>query len=109
MGGVPVARHDKEHQQATRQRILDTAGRRFKTDGIDGSGVATLTADAGLTNGAFSVDRARSFRREYAGPATSYVRDFDDQLRSALLLEDVHVPHRDLGTPGPARPDRAPG
>jgi len=37
-----VARHDKEHQQATRQRILDTAGRRFKTDGIDGSGVATL-------------------------------------------------------------------
>jgi hypothetical protein len=31
------------------------------------------------------VDRARRFRREYAGPATSYVRDFDDQLRSALL------------------------
>jgi TetR/AcrR family transcriptional repressor of nem operon len=55
MGGVPVARHDKEHQQATWQRILDTAGRSFKTDGIDGSGVATLTADAGLTNGAFSA------------------------------------------------------
>jgi len=50
-----VARHDKEHQQATRQRILDTAGRRFKTAGIDGSGVTTLTADAGLTNGAFSA------------------------------------------------------
>jgi len=48
-----VARYDKEHKQATRQRILDTAGRRFKTDGIDGSGVATLMADAGLTNGAF--------------------------------------------------------
>jgi hypothetical protein len=31
------------------------------------------------------VDRARRFRREYTGPATSYVRDFDDQLRSALL------------------------
>jgi TetR/AcrR family transcriptional regulator, transcriptional repressor for nem operon len=50
---VPVARYDKEHKQATRQRILDTAGHRFKTDGIDGSGVATLMADAGLTNGAF--------------------------------------------------------
>jgi AcrR family transcriptional regulator len=48
-----VARYGKEHKQATRQRILDTAGRRFKTDGIDGSGVATLMADAGLTNGAF--------------------------------------------------------
>jgi TetR/AcrR family transcriptional regulator, transcriptional repressor for nem operon len=29
------------------------AGRRFKSDGIDGSGIATLVADAGLTNGAF--------------------------------------------------------
>jgi TetR/AcrR family transcriptional repressor of nem operon len=48
-----VARYGKEHKQATRRRILDTAGHRFKTDGIDGSGVATLMADAGLTNGAF--------------------------------------------------------
>ena len=48
-----MARYDKEHKQATRQRILDTAGQRLKTDGIDGSGVATLMADAGLTNGAF--------------------------------------------------------
>ena len=55
------------------------------------------------------VDRARRFRREYTGPATSYVRDFDDQLRSALLLDGTHVPHRDLRTPGPARPGRAPG
>ena len=48
-----MARYGKEHKQETRRRILDTAGRRFKTDGIDGSGVATLMADAGLTNGAF--------------------------------------------------------
>src|SRR5215469_17185642 len=46
-------RYDKEHKQATRRRIIETAGRRFKRDGIDGSGVATLMADAGLTNGAF--------------------------------------------------------
>jgi TetR/AcrR family transcriptional repressor of nem operon len=48
-----VARYGKEHKLATRQRIVETAGRRFKRDGIDGSGVATLMADAGLTNGAF--------------------------------------------------------
>ncbi|GHH75134.1 TetR/AcrR family transcriptional regulator [Promicromonospora soli] len=48
-----MARYGKEHKQATRQRIIETAGRRFKQDGIDGSGVATLMADAGLTNGAF--------------------------------------------------------
>jgi AcrR family transcriptional regulator len=48
-----VARYGKEHKAATRQRIIDAAGRRFKSDGIDRSGVATLMADAGLTNGAF--------------------------------------------------------
>ena len=48
-----MARYGTEHKQATRQRIIETAGRRLKRDGIDGSGVATLMADAGLTNGAF--------------------------------------------------------
>jgi TetR/AcrR family transcriptional regulator, transcriptional repressor for nem operon len=48
-----VVRYGKEHKQATRRRIIETAGRRFKRDGIDGSGVATFMADAGLTNGAF--------------------------------------------------------
>jgi AcrR family transcriptional regulator len=46
-------RYSKDHKQATRQRILEAAGRRFKQDGIDGAGVATLMSDAGLTNGAF--------------------------------------------------------
>jgi TetR/AcrR family transcriptional regulator, transcriptional repressor for nem operon len=48
-----VARYSTDHKQATRQRIIETAGRRFKETGIDGSGIATLMSDAGLTNGAF--------------------------------------------------------
>jgi AcrR family transcriptional regulator len=48
-----VARYGKAHKDATRRRIVESAGRRFKRDGIDGSGIATLMADAGLTNGAF--------------------------------------------------------
>jgi len=48
-----MSRYAAEHKQATRRRMIETAGRRFKRDGIDGSGIATLTADAGLTNGAF--------------------------------------------------------
>jgi TetR/AcrR family transcriptional regulator, transcriptional repressor for nem operon len=48
-----MARYGKDHKQATRRRIVAAAGRRLKRDGIDGSGVATLMADAGLTNGAF--------------------------------------------------------
>jgi len=46
-------RYSKDHKQATRQRILEAAGQRFKRDGIDGAGLATVMADAGLTNGAF--------------------------------------------------------
>jgi len=46
-------RYGKDHKQATRQRILEAAGRRFKEDGIDGAGLAAVMSDAGLTNGAF--------------------------------------------------------
>lgn len=46
-------RYGQEHKQMTRQRIVEAAGRRFKRDGIDGSGISTLMKDAGLTNGAF--------------------------------------------------------
>lgn len=48
-----MARYSPEHKEATRRRMIETAGQRFKSNGIDGSGIATLVADAGLTNGAF--------------------------------------------------------
>jgi TetR/AcrR family transcriptional repressor of nem operon len=48
-------RYGNEHKQATRQRIIEMAGRRFKRDGIDGSGISALMQDVGLTNGAFYV------------------------------------------------------
>jgi TetR/AcrR family transcriptional repressor of nem operon len=46
-------RYSKEKKHTTRKRILEAAGRRFKQDGIDGAGVASVMSDAGLTNGAF--------------------------------------------------------
>src|SRR6476646_7868600 len=52
-GACAAVRYGKEHKPETRRRIIETAGRRFKQDGIDGSGVSTLMKDAGLTNGAF--------------------------------------------------------
>ncbi|KQH80546.1 TetR family transcriptional regulator [Mycobacterium gordonae] len=48
-----MARYTAEHKGETRKRILETAGRRFKRDGIDGSGIAAIMSDAQLTNGAF--------------------------------------------------------
>jgi TetR/AcrR family transcriptional regulator, transcriptional repressor for nem operon len=46
-------RYGKDQKQATRRRIVEAAGRRFKQDGIDGAGLAAVMSDAGLTNGAF--------------------------------------------------------
>jgi AcrR family transcriptional regulator len=46
-------RYEKGHKNETRQHIVDVAARRFREDGIAGAGVASLMADAGLTNGAF--------------------------------------------------------
>lgn len=48
-----MARYDRSHKSETRRRIIDNAGQRLKRDGIDGSGIAALMSDVGLTNGAF--------------------------------------------------------
>ncbi len=111
-------RYGKQHKQATRQRILETAGRRFKRDGIDGSGIATLMADAGLTNGAFYAhfaskqelvatavaDQLRNQRESLGTLAPGragveqYVREYlsvqhrdnpDDGCPSAALLDEI--------------------
>lgn len=48
-----MARYPAGHKEQTRERIVRTAARRFRSDGLDGAGVASLMGDAGLTNGAF--------------------------------------------------------
>jgi TetR/AcrR family transcriptional repressor of nem operon len=84
----PMVRYTKEHKQETRQRIIATAGRRLKRDGIDGSGVATLMKDAGLTNGAF-----------YAHFESK------DDLVAAAIADQLHTQHANIvaqADPGPA-------
>jgi AcrR family transcriptional regulator len=81
-----VARYGKQHKQATRQRIIQAAGRRFKRDGIDGSGIATLMADAGLTNGAFYAHFAS--KQELVATAVA------DQLRNQRASLDTLAPGR---------------
>ena len=79
-------RYGKEHKQVTRRRIIQTAGRRFKRDGIDGSGIATLMADAGLTNGAFYAHFAS--KEELVATAVT------DQLRAQRASLSVLAPGR---------------
>jgi TetR/AcrR family transcriptional repressor of nem operon len=83
-----MVRYANEHKQEPRQRIIEAAGRRLKRDGIDGSGVATLMADAGLTNGAF-----------YAHFTSK------DSLVAIAIADQLHTLHANIvaqAQPGPA-------
>jgi len=108
-----MARYGKEHKQATRRRIVEAAGRRLKRDGIDGSGVSALMADAGLTNGAFYahfdskedlvattvVDQLRGQRESYSAQSleeivrgylsTQHRDDTEGGCPSAALLDEI--------------------
>src|SRR6266702_1541737 len=108
-----MARYGKEHKQATRRRIIETAGSRLKRDGIDGSGVATLMADAGLTNGPFYAhfdsqedlvastvaDQLREQRERYSGQSLEEIvrgylsiqhrDDTEGGCPSAALLDEI--------------------
>src|SRR5215213_9770963 len=108
-----MARYGQQHKQATRRRIIEVAGRRLKRDGIDGSGIATLMGDAGLTNGAFYAHfeskedlvatvvadqlarQAYEFSELPDGPAglEAFVREY---------LSPMHRDHPDIGCPSAA-------
>jgi AcrR family transcriptional regulator len=77
-------RFNKDHKQATRQRILEAAGRRFKQEGIDGAGVAAVMSDAGLTNGAFYA--------HFASKEDLVANVLADQLRAQRLSLDAQSP-----------------
>ena len=108
-----MARYGSEHKEATRRRIVETAGRRIKRDGIDGSGIATLMADAGLTNGAFYAH----FKSKDDLVATVLGDQLDRQVsefselpggRAGLevfvgqYLSPAHRDHPDIGCPSAA-------
>lgn len=108
-----LARYNKEHKEKTRRRIIETAGRRFKEDGIDGSGVATLMGDAGLTNGAFyahfpSKDAlvAAVVGEELSGQAADFKELPPGRAGLAEFvgwyLSRSHRDHRDTGCPSAA-------
>ncbi len=48
-----MTRYKDGHKQETRDAILRNAAQRFRRDGIGGTGVRALMADAGLTHGTF--------------------------------------------------------
>jgi TetR/AcrR family transcriptional regulator, transcriptional repressor for nem operon len=79
-------RYGTDHKQATRQRILEAAGRRFKQDGIDGAGVAAVMSDADLTNGAFYA--------HFRSKEDLVANVLADQLRAQRQSFDAQPPDR---------------
>ena len=79
-------RYGKDQKPATRQRIVEAAGRRFKHDGIDGAGVAAVMSDAGLTNGAFYA--------HFTSKEDLVANVLADQLRAQRQSLDAEAPDR---------------
>lgn len=98
-----MARYSPDHKEATRRRMVESAGRRFKQDGFDGSGIATLVADVGLTNGAFyghfdsKDDLIASVVEEQLAGQVARVAALPLGLESvdAFLLQYLSREHRD--------------
>jgi TetR/AcrR family transcriptional regulator, transcriptional repressor for nem operon len=79
-------RYGKDQKEATRQRIVEAAGRRFKADGIDGAGVAAVMSDAALTNGAFYG--------HFTSKEDLVANVLADQLRAQRQSLDAEAPDR---------------
>ena len=108
-----MARYGTEHKEATRRRIVETAGRRLKLNGIDGSGIATLMADAGLTNGAFYAhfdskdDLVATVVGDQLGRQASEFSELPGgraglEAFVAQYLSPAHRDHPDIGCPSAA-------
>lgn len=108
-----MARYGSEHKRETRRRIIASAGRRLKRDGIDGSGIAALMADAGLTNGAFYAhfgskeDLVASVVQEELRLQSATLHDLAPGIAGVErlvrgYLSPEHRDHREVGCPSAA-------
>ncbi|WP_156759919.1 TetR/AcrR family transcriptional regulator [Microbacterium karelineae] len=108
-----MVRYSSEHKQATRQRIIERAGRRFKREGIDRAGISALMSDAALTNGAFYnhfdskeelvcavlADQLQRQREAYG--AAPFTREGFEQFARAYLSPEHRTDHEE-GCPSAA-------
>lgn len=108
-----MARYSAGHKDQTRQRIIDTAGRRFKQDGIDGAGIAAIMSDAELTNGAFYAHFASKddlVAHVVADQMNRWRTGLDSSTQGRQALEEFvqgylsarHRDHPDAGCPSAA-------
>ena len=95
-------RYEKGRKDATRQRIMEVAADRFRSDGIAASGLAGIMSEAGLTNGAFypHFESKAELVRESVGAALEdqsrrLQAAFDAGGLDAVLSLYLSTAHRD--------------
>ena len=106
-------RYEKGHKDATRQRIIDTASRQFRENGIAAVGIAGIMSSAGLTNGAFYA-HFKSKEDLVMTVLANSLRRREERLRTAaeadrgleaVIRDYLSVSHRDR--PGSGCPTAA--
>jgi TetR/AcrR family transcriptional repressor of nem operon len=83
-------RYGPEHNEATRERILEAASRLFREDGIAAVGLATIMTEAGLTVGTFYTH----FKSKEALVREALLRSLDarhEQLAPLLQRGDAEL------------------
>ena len=91
-------RYDKGHKDASRRRIMEVAGERFRSDGIAASGLAAIMSDAGLTNGAFYPhfkSKAELVRESVAAAMEDQVKLMGSGGLEAAIDAYLSANHRD--------------
>jgi TetR/AcrR family transcriptional repressor of nem operon len=99
-----VMGHSQATKRANHGRIVEVASERFRERGIDGTGVADLLAEAGLTHGAFYrhfgsrddlVGEAVEEALRAGGEAMERVANTPDDPLRAVIAAYLSPAHRD--------------
>lgn len=83
-------RYEKGRKDATRQRIVDVAAERFRSDGIAASGLARIMSDAGLTNGAF-YPHFRSKAELVHETVVAAIERQSEQLQQIMAVDGIEA------------------
>ena len=110
---IYVMRYEADHKARTHQRIVKNAARRFRAEGLEGAGVATVMKASGLTVGGFykhfrskddllaaAIEEGFS---EFAEKVFAALRDVPAAARwkeiVRLYLSSEHCEHAETGCP----------
>lgn len=105
-------RYEKGQKDITHDRILEVAARRFREEGIAGSGLAGIMSEAGLTNGAFYAhfsSKSEMVEKSLERATDEQWQQFEKEITAGRLLNIVraylseqHRDHPELGCPSAA-------